>query len=174
MPLRKEMFHWWNHSVSSGSQVTSFFGAILLLNLNLSNYSIPRSEHCPCRLVQKAQHHLPLFTLEQGESGLLRPRDLLPLLRSSNLLPSKFKPIFPIKDLGLHSCSVSLVSFALCVCVKMHFLSLWNTAQFFIHYYFATFNFQTFKRLPITIIEHFISNHVSFSRTLVPTYLSTS
>lgn len=115
MPFRGEIFHWWNHSVSSGSQVTSFFGAILLLNLSLSNYSIPRSEHWPYRLVQKAQHHLPLFILEQDESVLLRPRDLLPLLRSSNLLPCKFKPIFPIKVLGLRSCSVSLVSFALCV-----------------------------------------------------------
>ncbi|XP_072513055.1 GTPase IMAP family member 7-like [Salminus brasiliensis] len=38
-------------SVYSGSQLTSFFGHITLLHLDLTNCSNPRSKHCPHRLV---------------------------------------------------------------------------------------------------------------------------
>lgn len=168
MPFR-EIFHWWNHSVSSG-QLTSFFGDILLLNLNLSNFSMPRWEHCPCRLVQKAQHHLSLFILEQGESELLRPRDLLPWLRSLNLLPSKFKPVFLIKVFRTTQL-FSRFSFLSIVCENtLPFTMIHSPVVYSL--LLKTFHFQTFKRLAITIIEHFISNHTSFSRTLVLNYPS--
>lgn len=41
-------------SVYSASQLTPFFGHIMMLNLDLTHYSNPRSEQCPHRLVQKA------------------------------------------------------------------------------------------------------------------------
>lgn len=65
MSSRKKNIHWWNNLEYSDSQLISVFGHIMLLNLDLTNCSNPRSQHCPQRLVQEvlgmmgASFHLP-------------------------------------------------------------------------------------------------------------------
>ena len=107
--------------------------------------------------------HLPLFllwstiTLEQGQSGLIRPHDLFPLLQSPIfMLPSKLKPFFLIgfaeKCFSFSTAlSTNSLSSLHIMQVEMLLLSLLNIAMSAVDYLPLDFS----KRLPDLLSRSF-------------------
>ena len=95
-----------NHSVYSGIQLTSLFGHMTLLNLDLTNWSSSRSRHCPHRLPLYAHDASPHMHLSYPDVPIALEQAKLRLIIPHNVLQSTS---FFLVGIRLHRCLVPML-----------------------------------------------------------------